>query len=330
MIKRKLGPFEVAPIGLGCMNLSHAYMPRPTPEQGAAVLRRALDLGYDFIDTAMLYGAGANEALIGETLSARRKDYVLATKGGLGHTSDGKRALISTPNVVAENCEASLKRLKTDVIDLYYLHRWDRKTPIEDVVGGMAALVKAGKVRAIGLSEVSAATLRRAHAVHPIAAVQSEYSLWTRNPEIGVLNACRELGVAFVAFSPVARGFLCDRFHDPSEIDSKDIRFGYPRFQAPHFAENYKLVPALRQIATRAGVTPAQALLAWVLSRAPFITAIPGTANESHLADNFAAGGIGLSPADLAVMDELINRRTVAGPRYAPAVQAEIDTEEFA
>jgi aryl-alcohol dehydrogenase-like predicted oxidoreductase len=311
------------------MNLSHAYFPRPSPEQGAAVLRHALDLGYDFLDTAMLYGFGANETLIGETLGSRRSEYVLASKGGMGRNPEGKRAIVSTPAVLAENCEESLKRLKTDVIDLYYLHRWDKQTPIEDTIGGMAELVRAGKVRAIGLSEVSAATLRKAHAVHPIAAIQSEYSLWTRNPEIAVLDTCRALGVGFVAFSPVGRGFLAGGVRDVSTLEPKDLRFGHPRFRQPHFAENLRLLPGLEEVARNAGVTPAQAVLAWVLAQDDLITAIPGTANESHVAENFAAGALTLSADALAALDALINRRTVSGARYSPTTQLEIDTEEF-
>lgn len=330
MKKRQVGPFSVSPIGLGCMNLSHAYLPRPSPEQAGAVLRRALDLGYDFLDTAMIYGAGANETLIGEALGSRRGEYVLASKGGMALLPGGKRGIDSNPAVIAENCEESLKRLKTDVIDLYYLHRWDRKTPIEDAVGALADLVAAGKVRAIGLSEVSAATLRKAHSVHPIAAVQSEYSLWTRNPEIAVLNACRELGVSFVAFSPVGRGFLGGELRDASAIAPSDLRAGHPRFQAPNFAANCKLLPGLEAIAREAGVTPAQAGLAWVLSRDPLITAIPGTVNEAHLAENFAAADVALSTDVLSALDALINQRTVSGPRYNAATQTEIDTEEFA
>ena len=206
MDQRKLGDFEVSAIGLGCMSLSHAYGSPPPRDQAERVLKGALDAGYTFLDTAAVYGVGHNETLVGEVLKDRRSDYVLASKCGL--TNGDQRELNGHPDVLKATCEGSLKRLQTDVIDLYYLHRWDKRVPIEDSVGALADLVKEGKIRAIGLSEVSAPTLRRAHTVHPIAALQTEYSPWTRNPEIAVLDACRELGVTFVAFSPVGRGFL--------------------------------------------------------------------------------------------------------------------------
>ncbi len=212
MDQRKLGDFEVSAIGLGCMSLSHAYGSPPPRDQAERVLKGALDAGYTFLDTAAVYGVGHNETLVGEVLKDRRSDYVLASKCGL--TNGDQRELNGHPDVLKATCEGSLKRLQTDVIDLYYLHRWDKRVPIEDSVGALADLVKEGKIRAIGLSEVSAPTLRRAHAVHPIAALQTEYSPWTRNPEIAVLDACRELGVTFVAFSPVGRGFLAGGVSD--------------------------------------------------------------------------------------------------------------------
>jgi aryl-alcohol dehydrogenase-like predicted oxidoreductase len=303
-------------------------LPRPDKAGAAAILRKALDLGYDLIDTASLYGFGANEELIGETLSKQRSTFTLASKGGMGGPSG--RSIDSTPAVIRKNCEESLKRLQTDVIDLYYLHRWDKKTPLEDIIGEMAKLVAEGKVRAIGLSEVSAATLRKAHAVHPIAAVQSEYSLWTRNPEIAVLDACRDLGVSFVAFSPVARGYLAGSLRDVSVLDPKDLRANNPRFAPDHYAANLKLLDKYEQVARRVGVTPAQAALCWLLSRGSNVIAIPGTTSAAHLAENFDAGGMVLPADALAEIDQLINQRTVSGPRYQPPVQAEIDTEEFA
>ncbi|MDX9839557.1 MAG: aldo/keto reductase, partial [Azoarcus sp.] len=226
MQQRSLGPFQVGAIGLGCMNLSHAYGVPPAPEAAEAVLLRALDLGITHFDTASLYGFGANETLVGRVLSRYRSRFTLASKCGMTGV-DGKRVIDGRPETLKLTCEASLKRLQTDVIDLYYLHRWDKQVPIEDSVGALAELVREGKIRSIGLSEVSAETLRRAHAVHPIAAVQTEYSLWTRNPEIAVLDACRELGASFVAFSPAARGFLANALTTPDAaetFDAKDIR----------------------------------------------------------------------------------------------------------
>jgi aryl-alcohol dehydrogenase-like predicted oxidoreductase len=222
-----------------------------------------------------------------------------------------------------------LRRLRTDVIDLYYLHRWDKKIPIEDSVGALARLVQAGKIRAIGLSEVSAATLCKAHAVHPITAIQSEYSLWSRNPEIALLDACAELGVAFVAFSPLGRGFLAGGVTDPATLYAKDIRRGMPRFQEPNFAANLRLLERLRSLAGEVGATPAQLALAWVLRQRPFIVPIVGTTSCAHLEENLGAASIAPSPATLSELDRLINTNTVAGKRYPAGTQAEIDTEEF-
>ena len=234
MQSRRIGPFQVSALSLGCMNLSHAYGAPPPPEHAERLLLRALDLGVTMFDTAALYGFGANETLIGRVLGPHRTKFTLASKGGMAGVQfdDGlKRVINGRPEAIRRNCEDSLRRLQTDHIDLYYLHRWDRRVPIEDSVGEMSRLLEAGKVRALGLSEVSAATLRRAHAVHPIAAMQSEYSLWSRNVEIGVLSACKELGVSLVAFSPLARAFLTGALRDVSGFDAKDIRRGMPRFE---------------------------------------------------------------------------------------------------
>ena len=328
MKTRRIGPFEVSAIGLGCMNLSHAYGTPPPEEAAQALLREALDLGITLFDTAALYGFGANEELIGRTLSADREKFVLASKCGL-HGVDGKRVVDGRPETLKWSCEQSLKRLRTDRIDLFYLHRWDRSVPIEDSVGALADLVREGKVRAIGLSEVSAATLRRAHAVHPIAALQTEYSLWTRNPEIAVLDACRELGTAFVAFSPVARGFLGGELRDVSALDPKDLRRTMPRFEPANYAANLALLDGFVAIAAGLRCTPAQLALAWVLSRGEHVLAIPGTTKIAHLRDNAAAADIGLSASTLAQLDALINPRSVAGGRYDAAAQAGVDTEEF-
>lgn len=326
MRTRRIGPFEVSAIGLGCMSLSHAYMPLPDREHGARLLRRALEIGHTFLDTAALYGGGANETLLGETLADRRADYVLATKGGMSVNAEGKRAIDGSPGVIRANCEESLRRLRTDVIDLYYLHRWDKRVPIEDSVGEMAELVAEGKVRTLGLSEVSAATLRKAHAVHPITAVQSEYSPWTRNPEVAVLDACREIGAAFVAFSPLARGFLAGGM--PQALLDGDIRRFMPRFQGENLERNRELQAGFAALAARAGCTPAQLCLAWTLSRGDHVVPIPGTARLDHLEEN--AADVDVPQAIFAEVDALLAPSHVAGPRYNAATQAEIDTEELA
>ncbi|WP_395671297.1 aldo/keto reductase [Phenylobacterium sp.] len=329
MRTRRLGPFAVSAVGLGCMSLSHAYGAPPPADEGARLLNRALDLGYTFLDTAALYGFGANETLVGDALAGRRGEYVLASKCGMFKGADGKREIDGRPETLKRTCEDSLRRLKTEVIDLYYLHRWDRDVPIEDSVGALADLVAEGKVRTLGLSEVSADTLRRAHAVHPIAAVQSEYSLWTRNPEVAVLDACRELGTAFVAFSPLARGFLAGGVMDAAALPHGDIRTFMPRFQGAAFAHNRALLNGFIAAAREAGCTPAQAALAWVLSRGEDVIPIPGTTRLDHLEENAGADAVTLDAATLAKLDELINPRTVEGPRYNAATQAEIDTEEL-
>ena len=323
MISRSLGPFNISAIGLGCMGLSHAYGTPPDPKTAAQILLNALDLGYTFFDTASLYGLGANETLLGETLRHRRGEIVLASKCGMLRP----RELDGRPEVLRRTCEDSLRRLQTDVIDLYYLHRWDKRVPIEDSVGALAGLVKQGKVRAIGLSEVSAQTLRKAHAVHPIAAVQTEYSLWTRNAEIAVLDACREIGAAFVAFSPLARGFLTGTLRDVSVLPPKDIRLAMPRFQAENFARNLKLLDGFSVLARENDCTMGQLALAWLLAKAPHIISIPGTTRLDHLAENAAAPNVHLLPGAFERMDALINANTVSGPRYNATTLPEIDTE---
>lgn len=325
MDKRRLGEFEVSAIGLGCMSLSHAYGTPPPREQAERVLLGALDAGYTFFDTAAVYGLGHNETLLGEVLKGRRGEFVLASKCGL--TNGDQRELNGRPEVLKATCEGSLRRLQTEVIDLYYLHRWDKRVPIEESVGALADLVKEGKIRAIGLSEVSAPTLRRAHAVHPIAALQTEYSPWTRNPEIAVLEACCELGVTFVAFSPVGRGFLAGGVTDPSALVEGDLRKGMPRFQGEAFTANLKMLDSFKALAKEAGCTPAQLCLAWLLRKGEDIIPIPGTANPDHMVENARAAEIRLSDAVMARVDELVNAQTVSGPRYAPAMQATVDTE---
>jgi len=292
------------------------------------VLHEALDAGYTHVDTAALYGFGANETLIGKTLAGRRKEFVLASKCGMFRNAQGQREIDGRPEAILRTCDDSLSRLETDVIDLYYLHRWDKKVPVEESIGALARLVEAGKVRAIGMSEVSAPTIRRAHAVHPIAAVQTEYSLWTRNAEVAVLDTCRELGIAFVAFSPLARGFLTGELRDVSGLPPKDIRLAMPRFQAGHFEKNLQLLDGFAAVAREQGCTMGQLALAWLLARAPHIIPIPGTTRIDHLRENLGALALTLAPSTVVKLDGLINPRTVSGPRYNAATLPEIDTED--
>jgi len=328
MPARTIAGVPVGQLGLGCMNLSHAYGTPPPQALAAALLRRAIELGVTHFDTAALYGFGSNETLLGETLSPYRRHIHLASKCGMTGI-DGRRVMDGRPEALHRTCLESLSRLRTDSIDLYYLHRWDRRVPIEDSVGALAQLVAAGHIRAIGLSEVSAATLRRAHAIHPIAAVQSEYSLWTRNPEVGVLEECRRLGVALVAFSPLGRGFLAGGVTDPATLLAKDLRRDMPRFAEPHFAANAQLLAPYRALAHQAGCTPAQLALAWLLHQAPYLIPIPGTTSIGHLQENLGAPLVRLDAGLLARVAALINPATVSGARYNTATQSEIDTEEI-
>jgi len=329
MKTRRLGPFEVSALGLGCMNLSHAYGTPPPPEAAEALLLRALDRGITHFDTAALYGFGKNETLLGRVLKPHRSRIFLSSKCGMTGV-DGKRVIDGRPDTLKRTCDESLQRLQTDVIDLYYLHRWDKQVPIEDSVGALADLVRAGKVRSIGLSEVSATTLRCAHAVHPIAALQSEYSLWTRNPEIATLDACRELGVAFVAFSPLARAYLTGTLRDPAkEIEEKDIRRQMPRFEPANYAMNLELLVEYGRIATAADCTMSQLALAWLLAKGDNIVPIFGTRSTTHLDENAGGDAVVLDRSLIDRLDALINQRSVAGPRYNAATQQEIDTEVF-
>jgi hypothetical protein len=328
MKPRCIGDLTVAPIGLGCMNLSHAYGTPPSSEEAAALLLEALDLGVTLFDTAALYGFGANETLLGQVLAPHRESFVLASKCGMQGV-DGKRVIDGRPQAIKASVDASLQRLRTDRIDLLYLHRWDKAVPIEDSVGAMSELVRAGKVRLLGLSEVSATTLRKAHAVHPISAVQTEYSLWTREAEIAVLDTCREIGAAFVAFSPLARAYLTGTLRDPAALEPKDIRRGMPRFEAETYAKNLALLPAYEALAREAGCTPAQLALAWLLARGEHIIPIPGTRSRAHLRENVGAWDVTLTAEQVARLEVLINQHTVSGPRYNAATTAEIDTELF-
>lgn len=327
-MKRMLGSTKVHPIGLGCMSLSHAYGVPPTREDAVRLLNQALDLGYDHLDTAALYGFGANEVLLGETIGHRRNEYFLASKCGMTGV-DGKRVIDGRPETLRRTIDESLSRLGTDRIDLYYLHRLDRSVAVEDSVGELARMVEAGKIGGIGLSEISAATLRRAHAVHPIMAVQNEYSLWSRNVELGILDATRELGVALVAFSPLARGFLAGGVTRTESLVEGDIRRGMPRFQPGNIEKNVLLADRVGILASDEGMTAAQLCLNWLLSRGDHVLPIPGTTSATHLADNAAVRGSTLSSETLDELDRIFARSNIAGDRYPSATQAEIDTEEY-
>lgn len=326
--RRTINAKSVNPIGLGCMSLSWAYGTPPDEADSIRLLNRALDLGYDNLDTARLYGLGGNETLIGKALSGRRKEFFLASKTGI--IVEGKeRRIDCRPETIRQQLEFSLRLLQTDHIDLYYLHRPDFDTPIEESVGALADLVREGKIGAIGLSEMSAATLRRAATVHPIAAMQTEYSLMTRNPEIGVLEACRELGTTFVAFGSVGRGVLVDEVPDTAALPPRDIRAAMPRFTGANWETNRRLVAAMQSIAAREGVTTAQLANAWVLSRGEHVVVIPGTCNLAHLEENIARWDWEIPAPVAAELDSLINRETVAGPRYNAGLQATVGTETF-
>jgi aryl-alcohol dehydrogenase-like predicted oxidoreductase/SAM-dependent methyltransferase len=318
--RRDLGPLTVAAVGLGCMGMSAMY--GVTDERDAlATIDRALALGCDFLDTAEMYGPFTNEELVGRAIAGRRDDVKVATKFGV--RGGPAPALDGSPANVRRSIEGSLRRLRTDHVDLYYLHRVDPRTPIEETVGAMARLVQEGKVRHLGLSEASAVTLGRAHAVHPIAALQTEYSLWTRDVEGEILPACRQLGVGLVAYAPLGRGFLAGRFATPAELDRDDIRRRMPRFQGVALEHNLKLLARVEELASEKGCTPAQLALAWVLAQGDDVVAIPGTKHRTHLEQNLAALDVQLSGADLARIDESVPAAT--GDRYHPAAMAMID-----
>ncbi|MBY7972288.1 aldo/keto reductase [Vibrio fluvialis] len=332
---KRIGQLTSRAVGLGCMNLSHAYGPATPEKQAAQLLNQALDLGYDHLDTATLYGAGANESLLGRAVMHRRREFLLASKCGMYMDVQGVKRISGDPSLIRQQCEASLRRLNTDVIDLYYLHRWDKVIPIEETVGELSRLVDEGKIREIGLSEVSAQTLRKAHSVHPIAAVQSEYSLWTRNPEIALLDACRELGTTLVAFSPLGRGMLTGTLKSTAAFTEKDIRRAMPRFDESNFAHNLALIEGLQaqleewQQAGLLEMNLAQLSLSWLNSQPVELVSIPGTTNLAHLAENIATSEQTLSAEIVSALSEMIHSANVAGPRYNAATQKEIDTEEF-
>lgn len=324
MKTRKLGAdLTVSAIGLGCMGMSHAYGGQDEQE-AIRTLHRAVDIGVSFFDTAEVYGPFENEILVGKALKAVRDKVTIATKFGFRidptkKDSQAMSGLDSRPEHVREVADASLKRLGVDVIDLFYQHRPDPEVPIEDTVGAMADLVKAGKVRALGLSEASADLIRRAHAVHPIAALQSEYSLWTRDPEGEILDTCRELGIGFVPFSPLGRGFLTGKIQNTSEFGEGDFRKNLPRFEAENMAANLALVKLIEEMAADKGATAAQLALAWVLAKGDFIVPIPGARKIHHLEQNAAAADIALTSEEVARLDEMLSPDKIAGARYGGA-----------
>ncbi len=327
MEKRKLGSqgLEVSALGLGCMGMSEFY---GTADEGEslATLDRALELGVTFLDTADAYGPFTNELLLGKALKGRRDRVILATKFGLKRTGDpAQRSIEGDPGYVREACEASLRRLGTDHIDLYYQHRVDKKVPIEETVGAMTELVKEGKVRYLGLSEAGPQTLRRAHAVHPITALQTEYSLWSRDPEDEILPTVRGLGIGFVAYSPLGRGFLTGRFRTLDDLEPNDYRRFSPRFQGENFRKNLALVDRIAEMARAKGVKPSQLALAWVLSRGGDIVPIPGTKHRSYLEENVAALAIRLTPEESAQIDALAPKGSAAGLRYPEAMMGSVN-----
>lgn len=317
-------------IGLGCMNLSHGYG-NPVPEADAIrALEEAFEMGYRHFDTATLYGATANEQVVGKALASKRNEILLASKCGMAmDPALGKKVIDGRPETLRRQCEASLERLRTDHLDLYYLHRMDRQVPIEESVGALARLVEEGKIRAIGLSEISAATLRRARTEHPIAAVQSEYSLWTRNPEIALLDACREANTALVAFSPLGRGFLAGAVTDASQLTENDVRLGMPRFSADNLPRNLRQLEKLQAIASEQEATTGQLALAWLTAQGDDVIPIPGSRSIAHMRENLAAESLHLDATTLERLTALLTPDQVAGDRYSEALQKEIDTEEF-
>jgi aryl-alcohol dehydrogenase-like predicted oxidoreductase len=328
MKTRKLRDLEVSELGLGCMGMSAFY---GSVDQGESIatIRRALELGINFLDTAQLYGPLTNEELVGRAIEGKRDQYVIATKfaRNLDNAKPGDMSTVGavdgSPAYVKRSIEGSLQRLGTDYVDLYYQHRVDPNVPIEETVGAMAELVAEGKVRHLGLSEAAPETIRRARAVHPIAALQTEYSLWTRDVEAEILPLCRELGIGFVPYSPLGRGFLADRFSSPDEIEEGDFRRSNPRFQGENWDRNQRLAAKVREIAEEKGITPAQLALAWVLAQGDDIVPIPGTKRRKYLEENAAAADVELSDEDLARIDKELPE--VAGDRYAPEGMATVN-----
>ena len=328
MNQRKLGELEVSAIGLGCMGMS-AFYGSTDEAEGVKTIRRALELGVSFVDTAQLYGPLTNESLVGKAVAGHREDYVIATKFNrrMDDAVPGDMSTVGPSDGSAEHVrssiDGSLRRLGTDHVDLYYQHRVDPKVPIEETVGALAELVAAGKIRHIGLSEASAETIRRAHAVHPITALQSEYSLWTRDPEDEVLPTCRELGIGFVAYSPLGRGFLAGRFSSPDDLEEGDFRRTGPRFTGDNLQANLRLAEKVKEIAAEKDVTPAQLAIAWLLAQGDDIVPIPGTKRRSYLEQNAAAVDVELTHDDLARIDAELPK--TAGERYDQAGMASIN-----
>ncbi len=317
MRQRRLGELTVSAQGLGCMGMSEFYGTGDEAES-IATIHRALELGVTFLDTADMYGPFVNEKLVGKAIAGRRDEVQLATKFGIRRGEDGARLGVSgAPDYARQSIDASLERLGTDHVDLWYLHRVDPATPIEDTIAAMAEAVQAGKVRHIGVSETSPETLRRAHAVHPITALQSEYSLWTRDPERGVLDTCRELGIGFVAYSPLGRGFLTGAIRSPEDFGPGDFRKSSPRFQGENFQRNLDLVEHVRELAAAKGSTPGRLALAWVLAQGEDIVPIPGTKRRRYLEENAAADDVELTEDDLARIDAIAPVGAAAGDRYA-------------
>jgi aryl-alcohol dehydrogenase-like predicted oxidoreductase len=326
MEHRKLRDLDVSALGLGCMGMSEFYGPGDERES-LATIDRALELGINFFDTADMYGPFKNEELVGRALRDRRDRVVIATKFGIVRdaTDSSIRGISGRPEYVRQACEGSLRRLGIDTIDLYYQHRVDSSVPIEDTVGAMAELVKEGKVRAIGLSEAAPATLRRASAVHPITALQTEYSLWTRDPEDGVLATCRELGIGFVAYSPLGRGFLTGQIQSENDFAPDDFRRMSPRFQGENFRKNLDLVASVKTLAAEKGCTPAQLALAWLLARGKDIVPIPGTKHVRTLEENAAAVDLHLTADDLARLEAVFPKGAAAGERYPAAAMGSVN-----
>jgi aryl-alcohol dehydrogenase-like predicted oxidoreductase len=329
MIEHKLGKsgLSVSAIGLGCMGMSEFYDPaRMDDEESIRVIHRYLDAGGNFLDTADMYGWGRNEVLVGRAIAGRRGQVVLATKFGNVRGPNGEfLGIRGDPEYVRACCEASLTRLRVDVIDLYYQHRVDPKVPIEETVGAMAELVRSGKVRLLGLSEAAPATIRRAASVHPIAALQTEYSLWSRDPEDGLLQAVRELGIGFVAYSPLGRGFLTGQIRKFEDLPADDRRRIFPRFQGENFQRNLDLVARIEALAKAKGCTPGQLALAWVIAQGDDVVAIPGTKRVRYLDENLGALGVALTPGDLRQIDEAMPAGLAAGQRYTAQAMAAVD-----
>jgi len=328
VVKREIAGRAVAPVGLGCMSLSWAYGTPPPQDEKVRLLNRALDLGVDHLDTANIYGGGDNENLLREAVMHRRSDFFLATKTGIKVMGD-KRGVDCSPASIAASLDESLKRLGTDHVDLFYMHRFDPNTPVADSVGAMVRAIEAGKIGGYGVSEWSAQHIREAHAVHPVAAIQPEYSLWTRNVELGVLETCEALGIALVAFSPLGRGSLSGEVTDPSTFEDKDLRTKMPRFNGENWPHNRELIDRFVELARDSGVLPVQLALRWVLAQGDFCHAIPGTTNIEHLEQNFAALSVEIDDTALEEAGRIINQRTVHGHRYHDAIRPTIDTEEF-